>query len=143
MAIPLSDGFYGFCRALTFPNAEFFDYRASDIPPVDIIVSKPVMFRICVMKYAFTGRRWTRVGTAPLRADETGKRWFYFKQSEDGRLFKTRDGMEEVPSTWEEAQGLECAAGWDPEHVEDRLRDHFANRPNKWVESLRPKPIQQ
>lgn len=26
---------------------------------------------------------------------------------------------------------------WSPEHVEDRLRDHFAGRPNKWEESLR------
>ena len=28
------------------------------------------------------------------------------------------------------------AAVWDPQHVEDRLRDHFAGLPNKWVQSL-------
>jgi hypothetical protein len=26
---------------------------------------------------------------------------------------------------------------WAAEHVEDRLRDHYAGRPNQWVESLR------
>jgi len=35
--------------------------------------------------------------------------------------------------------GLERAAVWGPSHVEDRLRDHYAGRKNKWVESLRIK----
>jgi len=43
----------------------------------------------------------------------------------------------ERPASREECAGLEAAAVWEPEHVEDRLRDHFAGRPNKWVESLR------
>ena len=30
-------------------------------------------------------------------------------------------------------------AVWEPAHVEDRLRDHYAGAPNKWVESLRPR----
>ena len=38
----------------------------------------------------------------------------------------------------EECVGLERAAVWEPEHVEDRLRDHFAGRSNRWVESLKP-----
>jgi len=38
-----------------------------------------------------------------------------------------------------ECEGLERCAVWEPEHVEDRLRDHFAGKPNVWVESLRLK----
>jgi hypothetical protein len=39
-------------------------------------------------------------------------------------------------ATRAECVGLERCAVWAPEHVEDRLRDHFRGRPNKWVESL-------
>lgn len=45
----------------------------------------------------------------------------------------------ENPATPEECAVLERAAVWDPGHVEDRLRDHFAGQSNKWVESLRLK----
>jgi len=41
--------------------------------------------------------------------------------------------------TRKESQGLEAAAVWEPEHIEDRLRDHFDGKPNKWLESLRIK----
>jgi hypothetical protein len=40
------------------------------------------------------------------------------------------------PAKRKECVGLECCAVWDPEHVEDRLKDHFAGIPNKWVQSM-------
>lgn len=141
MAVPLGDGYFGFARALTSPTAEFYDFRSETIPPGADIITKPVAFRIWVMRYAFTGRRWKKIGDFPLRPGEGGKRWWFFKQADDGTLYRTRNGYEEVPASWEEVSGLECAAAWDPEHVEDRLRDHFAGKPNKWVESLKPRRL--
>jgi hypothetical protein len=32
--------------------------------------------------------------------------------------------------------GLDCAAVWSAFHVESRLDDHFAGRPNGWAERL-------
>jgi hypothetical protein len=139
MAIPLSDGAYGYGRALTFPNAEFYDLRSTELLKPSQVVETAVLFRIWVMKYAFTGRRWKRIGHVPLQPSETGKIWWYFKQDDDGNLYRTRTGLEEIPATWTEIQGFERAAVWDPEHIEDRLRDYFAGRPNKWVESLKAK----
>ena len=43
------------------------------------------------------------------------------------------------PATKEECIGLECAAVWDPTHAEDRIRDHYLGRKNKWLESLKIK----
>lgn len=139
MAIPLGSGQFGYCRALTFPNAEFYDLRSDIVLDANKVVEAPVAFRIWVMKYAFTGRRWKRLGNVSLRPTETGKIWWYFKDHDNGEFFRTRDGLEEIPASWSEVQHLECAAVWDPEHIEDRLRDHFGGRPNKWVESLKPK----
>ena len=39
-------------------------------------------------------------------------------------------------ATREQCEGLECAAVWEAEHVEDRLRDYFDGKPNTWVEQL-------
>jgi len=137
--VPLGDGSFGFARALTFPIVEFYDYRSRDIPALELLRACPVLFRLWVARHAFTGRRWKRVGVIPLTSEETGKNEWFFKQNPRGRLFRTRGGTEEIPSGWNEVSGLERAAVWGPSHVEDRLRDHFEGRPNKWVESLKPK----
>jgi hypothetical protein len=139
-AIPLGDGSFAFCRTLRSPLTEFFDLRGSTIPPLDRIVTSPVLFKIVVMKYAFTGNVWQLVGNVLLGPQDIEAVWF-FKQDPTGELFLTRDGAEGRPATLKESVGLERAAGWDPEHVEERLRDHFAGRPNRWVESMKPKPI--
>ena len=41
-----------------------------------------------------------------------------------------------TPANREDLKGLECAAIWEANHVEDRLRDHFLDKPNVWVELL-------
>jgi hypothetical protein len=141
MAIPLGDGTYGYCRALRFPNVAVYNHRSQVLLKSDDVLGKEVAFRISIMRSAFTGKRWKRIGQVPLSVSEKSEAVWYFMQDPDGNLFKTRDWLERIPATWSEIQGLECAAAWDPEHVEDRLRDHFAGRPSKWVESLKPQKV--
>lgn len=141
MAIPLGDGSFGYCRALTAPNTDCYSLRSPELLDPAEVVQAPILFRIWVMKYAFTGRRWKRIGSIPLSESETGKIWWYFKQDDMGNLFRTRNGLEEISAAWEEVQGMECAAVWDPTHIEDRLRDCFDGKPNKWVESLKPRKM--
>ena len=44
----------------------------------------------------------------------------------------------EWPASPSEIEGLECAAMWEPHHVEERLRDHFAGIPNATCLALKP-----
>ena len=44
----------------------------------------------------------------------------------------------EWPASPSEIEGLECAAMWEPHHVEERLRDHFAGVPNATCLALKP-----
>ena len=141
VAIPLGNGWFGLGRALTFPIIEFYDFQSKEIPKLSELSDKPVAFRVWVMRSALTGRRWKRLGRLPLKPTEAGKRWF-FKQHPDGSLFRTRDGDEEIPASWEGVSELERAAVWSPHHIEDRLRDHFSGRANKWVESLRARRVE-
>jgi hypothetical protein len=119
VAIPLGDGHYGFARVLKDVMA-FYHVKSDSILPIAEIVSRPILFKIWVMDHAVTSGRW------PVKWDDIAK-----------KLYITYDGSQEIPATRSECEGLERAAVWEPEHVESRLRDHFAGRKNIWVDSLR------
>ena len=136
--VPLGDGGFAFGQMLKTPEYAFFDLRATEDVGVDAIVRRAVLFRLWVMRYAHSTGRWTKIGSAPL-SEELTRSVYRFKQDSinpsDIHLYK--DGKEGAQVSAAECSGLECAAVWDPDHVEHRLRDHFAGRPNKWAESLR------
>jgi hypothetical protein len=84
---------------------------------------------------------WTLLDVIPLNEREEMEVYRSFKQDAlTGALsiyWEAPDGSwGEERADFERCVGLERAAVWDPEHVEDRLRDHRAGVPNKWVESL-------
>jgi hypothetical protein len=109
-------------------------------------VAAPVVFTIMVMNYAFRrAGRWTLLDVVTLTEDEATTIHRYAKPDPTGRrvsIYYTNPvsgSHGERPATIDSCRDLEIAAIWSPEHVEDRLRDHFDGHPNKWVESLRPK----
>lgn len=133
--IDLGDGWFAFAQVLTAPLFAFFDLRVRDIPPLEQIARAPIAFKIWVMDYAVTDGDWPVIGRASVITDESP--WLFKRDALTKRLVITKTGDKEKPASLEECLKLECAAVWEPEHVVDRLRDHFAGRPNKWVESLR------
>jgi len=54
------------------------------------------------------------------------------------RIYHPNTG-EMKAATKQEVMGLECAAVWEPEHIEDRLLDYFEHRPNIWHEAIKIK----
>lgn len=139
MKIPLGEC-YAYGRVLEEPDYAFYDVCSQgDLGPEEI-AKREILFRVAAMKRAETSGRWSIIGYAPLEPvlQEPGR---YFRQDalDPRKLWIYVEGSE-VPATWEECQSLERVAVWEPEHIEDRLRDHFAGRPNKWVESMRLKP---
>lgn len=138
--IDLGDGAFGYGRVLHGETAAFYDLHVEATPDLDTVLSAGVLFRIGVMRYAFSKGIWRKLGHRPLNP-ELEKPIIWFRQDAlNKRLFiHEQDGCE-TPATFDEVEGLERLAGWDPEHLVDRLRDHFAGRPNVWLESLRPTP---
>ncbi len=137
--IDLGAGRFSFGRVLEEPLVAFYDLESSHIPSPQEIVQLPIVFRIWVMNFAITEGDWGVVGNVALTDDLLEPPRFFKRDSISGKLSITRTGGgDEVAATQKECEGLECAAVWEPEHVVDRLRDHFAGRPNKWVESMKP-----
>lgn len=135
--IDLKDGYDAFARVLTGAQVAFYAYRC----PHDVLVDLPqiygsdILFITAVMKYAFKTEGWNVVDSRPLETSLSVPRHYFMKDILNGRfsIYQSPEGSIRE-SSLDECQGLEAAAVWDPHHIEDRLRDHFAGRPNKWLE---------
>jgi hypothetical protein len=137
--IDLGDGCYAYAIRLEAPLFAFFDLRSAAEVSVDEVRARPVLFAVWVMDRATRKKSWRVIGRVELDAEDPLEQvQFFQKDPITGKMRLYRNDMRGPPLTLAEAETMECAAVWDPEHVEDRLRDHFAGRPNKWVESLRP-----
>jgi hypothetical protein len=82
-------------------------------------------------------RHWVVVGNAPLDDSLLNPPPRFIQDALRKDLFRIYEKGQFSPATKEECIGLEREAVWDPTHAEDRLRDHYAGRKNKWVESLK------
>ncbi len=139
VAIALGDGTYAFGRVLREPLIAFYDWKNPETDDIEAIVSKPIAFTLWVMNHAVTRGTWPVIGQVPLTPDLLTEPLFFKKDPITKKLAIYRSSTgKEIPATRDECAKLECAAVWDPEHVVDRLRDHFSGRPNKWVEMMRP-----
>jgi hypothetical protein len=137
--IPLGDGRNCYAQTLEEPEFVFFDLCTRITPDLNAIIIKPVLFRSWVMNHAVTSGRWLKLGVAPIAEDLARPVSRFIQDALDPSRFEITVGGQRRAATRRECENLERAAVWDPEHVEDRLRDHYAGHPNKWVESLRLK----
>ncbi|WP_445367710.1 immunity 26/phosphotriesterase HocA family protein [Methylomonas sp. BW4-1] len=136
--IDMGDGTFCFGRVLEEPLLALYGLRTDSIPSFSEIESAPVLFKVWVMNSAVTSGRWPVIGNQPLE-ESLRLPVKFFKQDPISKKIFLYINAQEIPSTKEECEGLERAAVWSPEHIEDRLRDHFAGISNKWVDSLRIK----
>lgn len=140
LAIDLGNARTAFAR--TLPKAEFVFYdlqlQTQDLYDLTKIVCAPIAFRLPVMDYAVKKNRWIQLSVVPLEARLLKPQKYFIQDVISGEFSIYLDDAI-TPASRKECIGLECAAVWDPEHVEDRLRDHFAGTPNVWTEQLRIK----
>ena len=131
LRVDLDHQWHSYARILQrMPMIAFYDCRVST-PEEDLlaIVNRPVLFVLAVGGRAHKGH-WPVIGhvpleTAPIRIPDQ------FMQDIGTGACRIADEVFNVrPATPGECVGLEKVAVWGPEHVEERLRDHYASRPN-------------
>jgi hypothetical protein len=142
--IPLGGDSASLGIILKEPVIGFYDKLSSknDAPSHDEIANLPLVFRLMVMNHAVTSGRWPILYKGTVPKDLTMPPPFCKQDLLTGKLSIYQEIPElapfyERPATAEECEGLETASVWEPEHVEDRLRDHFAGRENRWVRQLK------
>lgn len=137
LAVPVGHGVT--CFALTLPEADFafFGPEAVDDVMSVRLFEHPVLFRVAVHKSAWNGGRWPKRAKLALPAELQQPAPTFIQDALDPGRFGLYVGGEIRPASRSECEGLERMAVWEPEQVEDRLRDHLAGVPNVWVEQLR------
>jgi hypothetical protein len=138
-----ADGLYSYGRVRTSPYITFYDHR-TDAPDddLDAIVSKPALFTVAVSHSAFKRNGgWKVIGHRPLEPQLQQPILNVRQPLGDPPRFEiVDDAGRSRPATFDECKELEPLAVWEQQHVEDRIVDHYAGRPNPWLEDLRVKP---
>jgi len=144
LKIDLGDDRHSYAQVAADPLIVFFDGSLTHDLPSDQIVSLPVLFRIWVANHAIKRGRWAVIGRTVLAPKNQEEPFFYKQDAITGRLTLYHSSF--AQTNWErcatlaECGGLENAAVWEPEHVEDRLRDHYAGTRNTWLDALQIDP---
>jgi Immunity protein 26 len=136
--IPLEDGTHTYARVLPDASLAFYDSRGTEDIEVSRIVTLPILFFAAVMYRAITRGRWPVVGHV-LRDDGLRAPPKFIQDPLDARKFSIYEDGQIRPASRQECLGLECAAVWTPEQIEERLLDHYAGRTNEQLESLKIK----
>lgn len=137
--VDLRNGSYCYAQVLEHGIA-FFDYRSQKrLDRIEALNEVQVLFVIAVYREVITKGIWPKIGMLPIR-DEFKELPMKFIQDpvdpEKFSLYNPNTG-EITPTTKDKVIGLENAAVWASSHVEERLRDHYAGRPNVWVERFK------
>lgn len=140
--IDLNNGFDAFARVLPNAQAAFYAFKCGHKEEIDYskVYESEVLFITAVMKYAFKAEGWSLVDERPLELELLAPRNYFMKDGLNGKysIYRSSDGAI-CDSSKEHCQGLEEAAVWDPEHIEERLRDHLNGRLNTQVAQMKLK----
>ena len=133
--IPIDSTYHTYARILRDASFAFYDSRTKeDISDLSKIASSPILFIVAVFNDAVTRGRWVKVGKLRLEPHLLKLPPKFIRDSIDPTQFSIYEFGKIRPATREECQGLERAAVYEPRNVEERLRDHYAGRPNRDVE---------
>ena len=141
LEIDLGNGYYNYAQILD-QDIVFFDiYVEEKLDNVNILVNKEPLFFLGVYDDVITKGRWLKIGKLPVRESFQSVPNKFTQDQLDPSKFELyiTDTGEMKPATRDECEGLEYAAVWEADHVEDRLRDHYAGKENVWVQQLKIK----
>jgi hypothetical protein len=127
---------YVFCIALPEADFVFFDHRSSTPEAPRDLLKLPQLFRVSVHKSAWNKGRWLRVGVLEVPEDLLQPVPRFMRDALKTDQYSIYLNGNVRPASRNECLGLERASVWEPEHVESRLSDHYAGKPNVWVQQL-------
>lgn len=138
----MQNGYHTYGRILENGCYAFYDgLERKEINDLQDLAKRKILFIIAVYNSAINSGRWIKIGKLPLDDELKNLPLNFIKDALDPEYFKIYNPNTGIirPAEKMECSGLECAAVWEAEHVEERILDHYAGKPNKWVESLKLK----
>ena len=124
--IPISKGRYCYGVVTDAGHLAIMDYCNNEKLSSSKIELLPILFEVPVMKYGIGKNGWSLAGKVKVSEKFRNYPHFYKKDAINGKLsIVDTNFMNGVPATKEECENLECAAVWDPVHLEERLNEFY------------------
>lgn len=129
--INFDDSYHTYGRILNYHDVALYDCKTDqDVTDLNEIVKHPIIYKMIVNEGGVKYGRWPIIGIIPLEKELQNSKYYL---EEIGRpdlckIIENGNIRYNVPK--EEGIGLEVGAVWDPMHVEEFLRDHYAGREN-------------
>lgn len=135
-SIKLRNGEYAFGQVCAGGDYAFFDLKLVEpSPPIETVINSPVAFRVPVAADAAVIGGWQLIGVALPLGTLAFRGQYRHRPVGSQQVFLYTEGRSS-PATEDEVKDLEVLATWFSNHVESRLEDHFAGRPNEFAQSL-------
>lgn len=133
--IPLGNQVYAYGQAVTIAANVFFDYTDNGVnTDVDKILNSIPLFKVTVDRYVLSKGYWEIIGKYPVDPTLSSYEDAFIYDPIIKQYLIFKDGIGQIPATWEEIKNLEPLTSWGHGSVEQRLKDYLAGRPNYDIE---------
>lgn len=137
LKIDLGNNRYSYAQVMPGALAGFFYKECTEDVSIDEILNFPVGFIVGLYKDIITQGIFERVGKAALHPEFQKEPYFFTQDMISGYLHlyhsEFKDTNYECKATIAECENLECAAVWDYGNIIERLNEHYAGSPSKWL----------
>lgn len=141
--VPFDNGYFTYAQFLTDTMYSFYDCkRLEDTDVICSILNRKVLFTVSVDNSAVSNDGWSIIGSCEI-PDHSKENPSLFQEEialsgKKPTYLIYKDGISRRAKR-KECIGLEYFFVWDAKSIEERLRDHYEGRPNRFVESTRIK----
>ena len=129
--ITFDEPYHTYGRILKYGDVALYDCKTDqDVSDLNAIVTRPIIYKMIVNEGGVKHGRWPIVGVLPLEEKLQNTKYYLeeFGRPDFIKIIENGNIRFNVPKV--EGIGLEVGAVWDPSHVEEFLRDHYAGREN-------------
>ena len=135
LKIPV-DNYYIHAQILEEVDMVYFDTKGKENLSLHDITESPILFRVSTNDDAILNGKWKKIGKAEVKGELAKPVKKFIQDALNPDKFKIYFNGEIRPATKKECERLDRAAVWAVNHIEDRIKDHYNNKPNIWVEQM-------
>lgn len=136
--VPVDDYFI-YAQILDNTEMVFFDTKNLENENINQIVEFPVLFRVATNDNYILDGTWEKIGKSEIKKEFLQPVPYFIQDALNPDKFEIYLNGNIRPATKKECLELDRCAVWAVNHIEDRIRDHYNNKPNAWVEQMKLK----
>jgi hypothetical protein len=129
IVLPIEHDLYGFGRILSVASMGFYDLISPAIPPLEELETRRFLFVVPAEGWPIRSGRWKVIGNRPL-PDALRTPIAYYLNPPGTDFVEIIEGNKIRPYAGEDLTKMERFVGLAPWSVEERIRSHFAGRPD-------------